>query len=672
MNNQQDKKVLDAALKGINYFSTLQADEGQWPGEYGGPMFLMPGAIITLYITDTLDSILPKPYKQQIIQYLRNQERSDTGGWGIDIERHATQFGTVLNYVALRLLGVSADDGVCKRARQFIHNNGGAVSIPSWGKFWLACLGVYEWDGYNSVLPELWLTPYTLNPIYPGRWWCHCRMVYLPMAYCYGARVVGRITPLVQDLRNELYIEPYNSIDWISHRDNCCKLDLYFPQTKILKVLNFISNTYEKYRISYLRNKSLEFMINYIHAEDDQTKHVCIGPVNKFANMLSVWHYDGSNSKRFKLHCDRVLDYFWLAEDGMKCNGYNGSQLWDTAFITQAICESSLDKYFTNTLHKAYNYIDISQVQEDVSNRVNTFRHISDGGWPFSTNDHGWPISDCTGEGLKATLLVHQSALFNNNNQQANGTVSRTITDDRIFHAVNVILSFENSDGSYATYELTRSYSWLEYINPAELFGGIMIDYGYVECTSSSVQALCVFRQLYPHHRTQEINQSIERSIKYIQRIQRDDGSWYGSWAVCFTYGIWFGIEALVLAGYTHSDSVNKACKWLVDHQNNDGGWGESYQCCVYKKYIPHPDGSQVVNTAWACLALIAADYSDRSVIDRGIQYIISQQYNNGDWPQQGISGVFNNNCMITYINYRCSFTIWALGRYLSKYVLNK
>lgn len=488
-------------------------------------------------------------------------------------------------------------------------------------------------------------------------------MVYLPMAYCYGARVVGQVTPLVQELRSELYTEPYEQISWSTHRDNCCSLDLYYPQTKLLKLLNFISNTYESVRIPSLRRAAQDYMINYIHAEDEQTKYVCIGPVNKFANMLSVWHHDGSNSDRFKSHCSRVLDYFWLAEDGLKCNGYNGSQLWDTAFMSQAIVESGLSQYFNNVVEKAYNYVDISQVREDVNQLSTTYRHISNGGWPFSTNDHGWPISDCTAEGIKATLALHTTQPIQKN---------RKITAARLYDSVNVLLSFENHNGSYATYELTRSYSWLELINPAELFGGIMIDYGYVECSSSAVQALAQFRAIYPHHRTAEINHSIDRTIKYIKSIQRVDGSWYGSWAVCFTYGIWFGVEALCDAGFHNDTCVTRACEWLVDRQNVDGGWGESYECCVEKRYIPHPDGSQIVNTSWAILTLIKANYHNRPAIDRGIQYIISQQLPNGDWPQQGISGVFNNNCMITYINYRCIFSIWAIGRYLTKYVLKQ
>lgn len=64
--------------------------------------------------------------------------------------------GTTMNYVALRLLGVSCEEPVCIRARRFIHSNGGAQFTPSWGKFWLAMLNVYEWDGVHPMLPELW------------------------------------------------------------------------------------------------------------------------------------------------------------------------------------------------------------------------------------------------------------------------------------------------------------------------------------------------------------------------------------------------------------------------------------------------------------------------------------------------------------------------------------
>jgi hypothetical protein len=45
------------------------------------------------------------------------------------------------------------------------------------------------------------------------------------------------------------------------------------------------------------------------------------------------------------------------------------------------------------------------QATEDVPGPLSKwYRHISNGAWPFSNRDHGWPISDCTSEG-RSTLL---------------------------------------------------------------------------------------------------------------------------------------------------------------------------------------------------------------------------------------------------------------------------
>lgn len=52
--------------------------------------------------------------------------------------------------------------------------------------------------------------------------------------------------------------------------------------------------------------------------------------------------------------------------------GYNGSQLWDTAFTVQAIASTKLSEEFGPTLNKAHGYIKNSQVYfmflEDVLN----------------------------------------------------------------------------------------------------------------------------------------------------------------------------------------------------------------------------------------------------------------------------------------------------------------
>lgn len=71
------------------------------------------------------------------------------------------------------------------------------------------------------------------------------------------------------------------------------------------------------------------------------------------------------------------------------------------------------------------------------------------------------------------------------------------------------LLQNKRTGGGWATYENTRSYGWLEYINPAETFGDIMIDYSYVECSSACITALSAFRKKFPNHRKQEIEAAI-------------------------------------------------------------------------------------------------------------------------------------------------------------------
>jgi hypothetical protein len=81
--------------------------------------------------------------------------------------------------------------------------------------------------------------------------------------------------------------------------------------------------------------------------------------------------------------------------------GYNGSQLWDTAFTVQAYAATGLLSASAESLAKAHEYLKHSQVVTESEQPLGRYyRHISAGAWPFSTRDHGWPISDCTSEVL--------------------------------------------------------------------------------------------------------------------------------------------------------------------------------------------------------------------------------------------------------------------------------
>ena len=246
----------------------------------------------------------------------------------------------------------------------------------------------------------------------------------------------------------------------------------------------------------------------------------------------------------------------------------------------------------------------------------------------------------------------------------------KPVNQQRLEDACNVLLSYQNEDGGFATYENNRGWGWYEWLNPSETFGEIMIDYSYCECSMASITALVDFHEAFPDHRAAEIRHALRKGRSFLKSLQRKDGSWYGSWACCFCYAGWFGIEGLVKCGEpVDSPVIKKACDFFLRQQRENGGWGEDFTSCYDKDYAKDgmeaygDEGSGVVNTAWALLALSAAKCDDVEAVKRGVQYLMSRQLPCGDWPQEGIAGVFNRACGITYTAYRNVFPMWALGR---------
>ncbi len=144
---------MEAAQNGLAFFSKLQLGPGNWASEYGGPMFLIPGVVVAWYVTETE---VPTAWRHEICNYLFARQHPDDGGWGLHIEADSSVFGTAMNYTSLRLLGMDADDARMVRARTCLHRLGGAVMAPHWAKFWLALLGVADWDICNPLPPEFW------------------------------------------------------------------------------------------------------------------------------------------------------------------------------------------------------------------------------------------------------------------------------------------------------------------------------------------------------------------------------------------------------------------------------------------------------------------------------------------------------------------------------------
>jgi lanosterol synthase len=560
---------LDAVKNGLDFFKELQLPPGNWACEYGGPMFLLPGLVITWTVTNTpiLDA-----YATEIKNYLFARQHPEDGGWGLHIEGDSTVFGTAMNYTVLRLVGVSEEDERMIKARGTLHKLGGAVNGPHWAKFWLSVLGVCDWDIVNPVPPELWLLPDWV-PIAPWRWWIHMRQVFLPMSYIWSKKWSYPLTPLTRQLRQELFTEPAESISWASHRNSICPKDNYHPKSWFLNAVNWVLvNVHNPYtRTQGLVNKAEDWVWKLVQMEDENTDFANLGPVNGPMNLLCCYIKEGPDAYSVKRHLERLEDFIWVKSEGMLMNGTNGVQVWDTAFTIQAVIDAGLaeDPRWKPMLTKALEFLDDQQIRENVKDQDLCYRQQRKGGWAFSTKDQGYAVSDCISEALKAVILLQNTPGY-----------PKLLSDQRIFDAIDTLLTYQNASGGCASYEPTRGSEKMEYLNAAEVFGRIMIEYDYPECTTAVVTALSLFTKHYPDYRSEDIKAFKERAVTYIRRAQHPDGSWYGSWGICFTYASMFALESLASVGeyYENSEYSRKGCEFLLSKQRADGGWCESYK----------------------------------------------------------------------------------------------
>lgn len=569
----------------MTFFEKLQLPSGHWGCEYGGPMFLLPGVVFSWYASKTP---IPWYYATEIKNYLFARAHPEDGGWGLHIEGESSVFGTVMNYTTLRLIGVDAEHPKMAKARATLHKLGGATHSPHWAKFWLSVLGVMKWDIVNPVPPELWLLPDWV-PIAPWRWWIHIRMVFLAMGYIWSKKWQSEETETIRALRKELFVEPWEEINWASHRNTIAKEDNYHPKSWLLNTVNtLLVNIWNPYlRPNALAKRAEDWSMELIDMEDENTDYADLAPVSGAMNLICCYIRDGPDSYSVKRHRERTEEFLWVNAEGLLCNGTNGVQCWDTAFAIQTVMDAGLteDPRWRRMLMSALEFLDNQQIRENVKDQDKCYRQQRKGGWAFSNKDQGYAVSDCVSEALKSVIILQKTPGF-----------PTLIDDRRIFDAIDTLLTYQNPSGGCSSYEPPRAGTWMEQLNAAEVFGRIMVEYEYPECTTAVVTALSLFSKHWPDYRSSEIKQFISRAVKWIKTAQRSDGGWYGSWGICFTYATMFALESLSGIGETYGTSqhAKKGCRFLLSKQRPDGGWSECYKVrgsfsFSYVSPPPHP-----------------------------------------------------------------------------------
>ena len=106
-----------------------------------------------------------------------------------------------------------------------------------------------------------------------------------------------------------------------------------------------------------------------------------------------------------------------------------------------------------------------------------------------------------------------------------------------------------------------------------------------------------------------------------------------------YVYGTWLVLCGLQSIGEDMNQPyIRKAVDWLTAHQNEDGGWGET--CASYLNPKLRGQGTSTPSqTAWAVMALVEAGATHSAAAQRGIDFLIRHQQNDGSWQEDHFTG---------------------------------
>jgi squalene-hopene/tetraprenyl-beta-curcumene cyclase len=232
-----------------------------------------------------------------------------------------------------------------------------------------------------------------------------------------------------------------------------------------------------------------------------------------------------------------------------------------------------------------------------------------------------------------------------------------------IAHAVQWILVTRSRPGNWGAFDKDNTRK-VVYRLPFADFGALL-DPPSEDVTAHALEMLAHVD--VPHKK-----QIVHKALAYLRQTQQPDGSWYGRWGVNYIYGTWCVISALVALrgqGYAVQEMLNRGIQWLLEHQNQDGGWGESCLSYVDRSFAG-VGKSTPSQTAWAVIALQLTGYGQHLACLQGLDYLRRTQQN-GTWQEDEYTGTgFPRDFYINYHLYRHIFPTMALaGIYSSSHM---
>jgi sporulenol synthase len=561
-------------------------------------------------------------------------KQSENGAWKLFAdEKDGNLSATVEAYYALLYSGYKQKNEM-EQARQFIISQGGIDKVNSLTKIMLGVTGQYPWPKHFPVPIEIILLPQSL-PINFFDFSGYARVHMAPILIVADQKFVLKRnnTPDLSELETKRVLEGMSFEEFRTYE---ARSFISLIEQSIEKLIGLPSKLHQQ-----ALTHAKRYMLDRI--EPDGTLYSYFSAT--FLMIFALLSQGNSKDDPVIKNAIKGLKTLVCQTDGHIHIQNSTSTVWDTSLISHALQTSGVNISST-TIQRSSQYL-IQRQHYQYGDWMIHNPYVLPGGWGFSDINTMNPDVDDTTASLRA--LRKTASQF-------------PLLRQSWYQGMNWILSMQNDDGGWPAFEKNTDKKFLTLV-PIDGSESASIDPSTADLTGRTLEFLGRDARLnmnYPQ---------IKSGIRWLEKNQEKDGSWYGRWGISYIYGTWAAITGMRAVGVkADNHSIENGVRWLKNIQNADGGWGESCKSDSEKKYVSL-GSSTPSQTAWALDALISVYDDPTDEINRGIDCLINK-LNNQDWTYTyptgaGLPGSF----YIYYHSYNYIWPLLTLSHYLRKYI---
>ena len=618
-----DRVIAEAS----GWLKAQQLEDGHWLFVLEADASIPAEYILFQHYMGEVDDVI----SAKLANYLRDTQGED-GGWPLFHAGESDISATVKVYYALKMVGDDPEAAHMKKARAAVLARGGAARCNVLTRIMLALFAQVPWRAVPVMPVEIMLLPkwfpFHMNKI---SYWS--RTTIAPLL------ILLALKPQARNPRGigipELFVKPPETeTHYNTNPTGGLWGTLFFGIDRVLQKI-------ERFFPKWTRNKGIQATLDFIRPRlNGEHGIAAIFPPMIYSVMafdavgLPKDHPDVLIAKR------AIQKLIQLSESGPSYMQPCLSPVWDTSLAAHALLTAGCDRD-DPAVSKALVWLAERQILDVQGDWAEWRPALRPGGWAFQYANDYYPDVDDT---AVVALALHRA-----DPDRFRGAVDR---------ATEWILGMQSKNGGWGAFDADNDHYFLNHIPFAD--HGALLD-----PPTADVSARCLSMLAQLGHTPAD--KAVQRVIDFLKDEQEPDGSWFGRWGTNYIYGTWSVLSALnAVDEDMNAPFVRDAVKWLIAHQLDDGGWGESGESYYDENRRMAAKASTASQTAWAVLGLMAAGELEHPAVRRGIEFLMrAPREEGGRWEEEHYNAVgFPRVFYLKYHGYAAYFPVWALARY--------